>query len=88
VVHVEQGGAVVMGRRGCQGWSWKGRKGAPAQGGGRGGDSQAEVWPEESARHEKQRQGVSGRRRSKRGSSSAGYSPHGRTRRWRRAAKP
>jgi hypothetical protein len=42
VVHVERGGAVVRGRRGCRGWSWKGCRGAPAWGGARGGDSRAE----------------------------------------------
>jgi hypothetical protein len=30
---IERGGAVVRGRRGCRGWSWKGHRGAPAQGG-------------------------------------------------------
>jgi hypothetical protein len=38
---VEWGGAVVRGR------SWKGRRGAPTRGGGRGGDGWAEGWPEE-----------------------------------------
>jgi hypothetical protein len=45
VARLEWGGAAVRGRRGCRGWSWKGRRGAPAgveleeatvgQGGGR-----------------------------------------------------
>jgi hypothetical protein len=34
--------AVVKGRRGGQGRSWKGRRGAPARGGARGGDGQLE----------------------------------------------
>jgi hypothetical protein len=79
---VELGGAVVMGQRGCQGQSWKGRKGAPARGGARGGDGWAEGWPEEAAlnglgcggrcRHDarrKQRRGVSGSRGRGQGSS-------------------
>jgi hypothetical protein len=32
-VRIERGGAVVRGRRGCRGWSWKGHRGAPVQGG-------------------------------------------------------
>jgi hypothetical protein len=46
VACVEQGGAAVWGRRGRRGRSWDGRRGAPARGGARGGDSWAEVWPE------------------------------------------
>jgi hypothetical protein len=42
VARVERGGAVVRGRRGCRGWSWKGCRAAPAWGGARGGDSRAE----------------------------------------------
>jgi hypothetical protein len=101
VARLEWGGAVVRGRRGCWGWSWKGRKGTPARGGARGGDGRARWWPEEAVlgetgcsgqhQHEvrrKQRWGVSARRRSKRGSSSVGRSPYSRTRRWPRAVEP
>jgi hypothetical protein len=40
---------VVRGRRGGRGRSWKGRRGAPAWGGARGGDSWVEGWPEGAA---------------------------------------
>jgi hypothetical protein len=46
---IERGGAVVRGRRGCRGRSWKGRRGAPAWGGARGGDGWAGWWLEEAA---------------------------------------
>jgi hypothetical protein len=36
-VRIERGGAAVRDRRGCWGWSWKGRRGAPTRGGARGG---------------------------------------------------
>jgi hypothetical protein len=49
MVHVEQGGAVVRGHRGCRGRSWKGRRCAPVQDGAQGGDGWAEGWLEESA---------------------------------------
>jgi hypothetical protein len=91
---VEQGGAAVRGQ------SWKDRRGAPAWGGTRGGNGQAGWWLEEAAlggpgcggRHwhsarRKQRWGVSGRLRLKRGSLSVGRSPYSCTRRWPRAAE-
>jgi hypothetical protein len=37
----------VRGRRGGQGRSWKGRRGALGWGGARGGDGRVERWPEE-----------------------------------------
>jgi hypothetical protein len=37
----ERGGAPM------RGWTWKGRRGAPAWGGARGCDGRAEWWPEE-----------------------------------------
>jgi hypothetical protein len=40
VARVERGGAAMRGR------SWKGRRGAPAWGGARGGDGWAEGWLE------------------------------------------
>jgi hypothetical protein len=43
VALIERGGVVLRGR------SWKGRRGAPAWGGGRGGDGRAEGWLEEVA---------------------------------------
>jgi hypothetical protein len=43
VVRVERGGAAVRGR------SWKGRRGAPAQSGARGGDGRAEGWLEKAS---------------------------------------
>jgi hypothetical protein len=42
VARVERGGATVRGWRGCRGWSWKGRRGAPTRVGARGGGSRAE----------------------------------------------
>jgi hypothetical protein len=41
------GDSVSIGRRGCQGRGWKGRRGAPGWGEARGGDSWAEWWLEE-----------------------------------------
>jgi hypothetical protein len=46
---VERGGATVRGRRGCQGRSWKGHRGAPMRGGAQGGDGRVGWWPEEAA---------------------------------------
>jgi hypothetical protein len=101
VARIKWGGAVVRGRRGCRGWSWKGRRGAPARGGARGGDGWAGWWLEEAALSEltcggrhwhdvrrKQRRGMSGRQRLKRGSSLVGRSPYSRTRRWPRKVEP
>jgi hypothetical protein len=100
-VGVERGGAAVRGRRGCRARSWKGHRGAPTWGGARGGDDRAGWWPEEAtlggpgcgsrrwnSDRRKQRWGVNGRRRSKRGSSSAGHSPYSRMTRWPRAVEP
>jgi hypothetical protein len=49
VARTEWGGAVVRGRRGCQGQSWKGRRGAPTRGGAQGGAGQVDGWLEEVA---------------------------------------
>jgi hypothetical protein len=73
---------MMRGQRGCRGWSWKGCRGAPRRGGAQGGDGRAEWWTEEvelggpgsgsrrqHSGRRKQRQGMSGRRMLKRGSS-------------------
>jgi hypothetical protein len=93
------GGAAVRGWRGCRGWSWKGRRGAPARGGAREGSGRAEGgwrrrcsvdWGAAASIDMAQGEAKVGherRKRTKRGSSSAGNSPYSRTRQWLRRRK-
>jgi hypothetical protein len=91
---IERGGAAVRGRRGCRGRTWKGRRGAPVQGGALGGDGQAKggqkrwrlvdrgvVVGVATACGEAE-VGREQKKRTKMGSSSAGRSPYSCTRRW------